>query len=125
MLNLVFAEPGPGPVVRRGPYPHVRADARHLRAHDGELIARHQDHCWYIGPSKYFRIDCEGPVNIHFESAGGGRSGTLGPFLHFSSADGIAYGDGQICAHIDQDNACWHCHVGASDWTEMVVVPAG
>lgn len=125
MLNLVFAEPGPGPVMRRGPYREVRADARYMRAPDGTAIARHADHCWYVGASKFFRIDCEGPVSIHFENANGERSGTLGPFFHFSSADGIAYGDGQICAHIDPDNACWHCHIGARDWKEMVVRPAG
>ena len=125
MLNLVFAEPGPGQVVRRGPFPEIRADASCMRAADGEVIARHQDHAWFIGPTRYFRIDCEGPVTIHFENPGGERSGTLGPFFHFSSADGIAYGDGQICAHVDQDSACWHCHIGARDWKEMVVQPAG
>ena len=125
MLNLVFAEPGPGPVARRGPFPEVRADAHAMRSPDGEVIARHEDHCWFIGPNKYFRIDCEGPVTIHFENPDGERSGTLGPFFHFSSADGIAYGDGQLCAHADVDSGCWHCHIGARDWKEMVVKPAG
>jgi hypothetical protein len=125
MLTLVFAEPGPGPVVRRGPFPHVRADAEWMRAPDGERIAQHKDHCWFIGPQKFFRIDFDGPARIHFEDAEGKRSEEFGPFFHFSSADGIAYGDGQILAHIDVDDCLWFCHRGESHWKEMVVVPAG
>jgi len=125
MLTLVFAEPGPGPVLRRGPFRLVRADATRLRAPDGKEIAQHRDHAWYVGAEKFFRIDCEGPVRLHFENANGERSGELGPFFHFSSADGVAYGDGQICAHIDVDACLWYCHVGDRSWNEMVVTPAG
>ena len=125
MLTLVFAEPGPGPVLRRGPFPEVRADGEFLRAPDGQVIAKHHDHCWYVGPDKYFRIDCDGPVRVHFEDGEGKRSAELGPFFHFSSADGISYGDGQIIAHIDVDACLWYCHQSESHWKEMVVAPAG
>ena len=75
MLTVVFAEPGPGPTVHRGPFRLLRADAKWLRSPDGKEIAQHKDHCWYVGPDKFFRIDCEGPVRIHFENANGERSG--------------------------------------------------
>jgi hypothetical protein len=125
MLTLVFAEPGPGPVLRRGPFREVRADGELLRAPGGEVIATHRDHCWYVDAQKFFRIDCDGPVRVHFENPDGERSDERGPFFHFSSADGIAYGDGQICAHVDVDACLWYCHTGERYWKEMVVLPAG
>jgi hypothetical protein len=125
MLTLVFAEPGPGPVLRRGPFPEVRADGEALRAPDGRVIAKHHDHAWFVGSQKFFRIDCDGPVRVHFENADGERSQELGPFFHFSSADGVMFGDGQICAHVDVDACLWYCRVGDRYWKEMVVVPAG
>ena len=125
MLTLTFAEPGPAPVLRRGPFPEVRADGECLRAPDGQVIARHKDHCWYVGRQKFFRIDCEGPVRVHFVGADGKRSEVFGPFFHFSSADGVAYGDGEICAHIDVDDCLWYCHRDDRYWKEIVVVPAG
>jgi hypothetical protein len=56
MLTLVFAEPGPAPVLRRGPFPEVRADGEFLRAPDEKVIARQQNPAWYVGPQKFFRI---------------------------------------------------------------------
>ena len=32
----------------------VRADGEFLRAPDGKVIARHQNHAWYVGPQKFF-----------------------------------------------------------------------
>ena len=126
MLTLVFAEPRPGPVVTRGPFPEVRADAICLRAgNGGEVIARHENHCWRIGAREFFRIDCEGPVRVYFEDPGGQHSEVLGPFFHFSSADGLAYGDGEICGRVDVDAGTWFSHREQAHWKEMVVVPAG
>jgi len=124
MLTLTFARNGPGPVARQGPFPEIRADGRFMRAPDGRVIARHENHCWYIGANEYFRIDCDGPVNLHFEGDGE-RSPVYGPYFHFSSADGIAYGDGQICAHVDAGACAWYSHRDERAWKEMVVVPAG
>ena len=126
MLNLEFAESGPAPATRCGPFAELRADAEILRAgQGGPVIARHQDHSWFVGARRFFRIDCDGPVRVHFEDADGERSAPFGPFFHFSSADGIAYGDGEIVAHIDVDACLWHCHRDHSQWKEMVVTPAG
>ena len=126
MLTLVFAEPGPAPVLRRGPFDKVRADAEFMRAvPGGEVIARHANHSWQVGKHEYFRIDCEGPVRVHFENPDGERSATYGPFFHFSSADGVAFGDGEICAHVDVDACVWYCHRDDRAWNEMVVEPAG
>jgi hypothetical protein len=126
MLTLVFAEPGAAPVVKRGPFDEVRADAKVMRAgQGGPVIARHEDHSWYLGAEKFFRIDCDGPVQVHFENSGSERSELFGPFFHFSSADGVAFADGEICAHVDVDACLWYCHRNERYWTEMVVTPAG
>ena len=124
-LTLEFSEVGPAPATRCGPYAELRADAQVLREPGGKEIARHRDHCWFIGRQRYFRIDCDGPVRLHFENPDGTRSPVFGPFFHFSSADGIAYGDGQICAHVDVDANLWYSHQEQKHWKEMVVVPAG
>jgi hypothetical protein len=126
MLTLVFAEAGPAPSVKRGPFREVRADGERLRdGEDGPVIARHEDHAWFIGRQRFFRIDCEGPVRVHFEDANGRWSEEFGPFFHFSSADGVAYADGEILAHVDADDCLWYCHRNSVAWREMVVVPAG
>jgi hypothetical protein len=126
MLTLTFAEPGPGPVLHRGPFEEIRADAVLMRsAPSGEVIARHENHCWRVGAQKFFRVDCEHPVRVHFEGADGERSEEFGPFFHFSSADGVAYADGEICGHIDVDACLWYCHRDERYWKEIVVVPAG
>jgi len=125
VLTLTFARNGPGPVAQEGPFPEIRADAQYMRAGGGKVIARHENHCWYIGADEYFRIDCDGPVTVRFEGPGDERSPDHGPFFHFSSADGIAYGDGEICAHIDVDDCEWYSHRDERYWKEMVVVPAG
>jgi hypothetical protein len=126
MLTLVFGQPGPAPALERGPFELLRCDAKFLRAgRDGEVIAQHQDHSWYIGAHRFFRIDCDGPVQVYFENPDGKRSAVFGPFFHFSSADGVAYGDGEICAHVDVDACLWYCHRNEGYWGEMVVLPAG
>lgn len=123
-LTLAFSKTGIGPVLKRGPYPAIRCDAEVLRA-GGDAIAKHQNHCWYIGAEEFFRIDATGPVSVYFQEADGDRSATLGPFLHFSSADGIAYADGEQIGHVDVDACQWYSHRHQRHFREMVVLPAG
>jgi hypothetical protein len=123
-LTLAFSKTGIGPVVKRGPYPAVHFDAEVLRG-DGEQIARHQNHCWCIGAEEFFRIDVNGPVRAYFQDANGERSAELGPFLHFSSADGMSYADGEQISHVDVDASQWYSHRHQRHFKEMVVVPAG
>ena len=123
-LTLAFSKASIGPVVKRGPYPAIRCDAEVLRA-DGDAIAKHQNHCWYIGAEEFFRIDITGPVRAYFQHANGERSAMLGPFVHFSSADGIAYADGEQIGHVDVDACLWYSHRDQRHFKEMVVLPAG
>jgi hypothetical protein len=126
MLTLAFSEAAPGPVVHRGPFEEIRCDCEQMRGgSDGPVIAEHREHAWFIGSQRFFRIDCDHPVRVHFEDAQGNRSQVFGPFFHFSSADGLAYADGEICAHIDVDASRWYCHRDETYWKEMVVEPAG
>ena len=125
MLTLVFAKTGPGPILERGPFQELRCDAQAIRAGSGgPVIARHADHCWHVGPDEYFRIDCSHPVLAYFEDPGGARSELHGPFLHFSSADGISYGDGEKLGHVDEDACLWYSHRDERHFKEMVIVPA-
>ena len=126
MLTLAFSETAPAPVVHRGPFEQIRCDCEQMRGGtDGPVIAEHKEHAWFIGAQRFFRIDCDNPVRVHFEDAQGKRSQDFGPFFHFSSADGLAYADGEICAHIDVDAERWYCHRDETYWKEMVVEPAG
>lgn len=121
-LKLVFAEAGPGPTVELGPFPEVRVDGETLRAgRGGEVLAQHERHAWIVQNRRFFRLDCASPVRLHFENEDGESSAVFGPFMHFSCADGIAYGDGAICANIDLETKRWYGHADRKYWQVMVV----
>jgi hypothetical protein len=65
------------------------------------VLAHHHRHKWRVQGREFFRVDCACPVTLHFENEYAESSEVYGPFLHFSCADGILYGDGAICANID------------------------
>jgi hypothetical protein len=95
MLKLVFAEAGPGPTLELGPFAAIRVDGEVMRAErGGGPIAQHQAHSW------------------------------IGPFFHFSCADGIAYGDGAIYANVDLETKRWYGHVDGRYWRELVITSA-
>ena len=130
MLKLVLAESGPGPTLELPPVAEVRIDGEALRAsRGGEVLAQHQRHKWQSQGREFFRLDCACPVTLHFESEYGERSEVYGPFFHFSCADGIAYGDGEIYANIDLETSRWYCHKDCKYWKAMVArsaaAPAG
>ena len=123
MFKVAFALAGPGPRLELGPYPEVRMEREVMRAGPGgPEIARHRDHLWHANGKKFFRVDIEALVRVHFED-GEKRSENLGSFAHFSCADGIAYGDGKDLAHIDPHSGLWHCRRDGSGWKDLVVVP--
>ena len=124
-LKLVFAETGPGPTVELGPFLEVRIDGEALRARrGGEVLARHRSHAWLVHERSFFRLDCASPVCLHFENEYSECSPVYGPFMHFSMADGIAYGDGAIYANLDVETKRWYDHRGQRYWPELVVKPA-
>lgn len=125
MLKLVLAEAGPSPTLELPPIREARIDGETLRAgRGGHVLARHRRHAWSAQGREFFRMDCACPVTLHFENEYGESSAVYGPFFHFSCADGIAYGDGAICANIDLENGRWYCHQDQKYWQAMVVKSA-
>ena len=124
-LKLVFAEAGPAPTLELGPFDEVRIDGEALRSGRGsEIIARHHRHAWLVQQRSFFRLDCPSPVRLHFENEYGESSPAYGPFMHFSFADGIAYGEGMIYANLDLETKRWYDHRGERYWPELVVKSA-
>ena len=125
MLKLVFSEAGPGPTLEAGPFEAVVIVGEAMSAGDGEqrVIATHRDHSWFVDGKRFFRVDFNRAVRVHFEQ-GDESSPSLGPFIHFSSADGIAYGDGVQIAHVDPDTGTWYSQLHERHWKSIVVRPA-
>ena len=108
-----------------GPFAEIRIDGEALRAgRGGEVLACHRRHAWLVNERRFFRLDCPSPVRLHFENEYGESSPVYGPFMHFSLADGIAYGDGEICGHLDLETTRWYDHQGQRHWPELVVKSA-
>jgi hypothetical protein len=124
-LELVFAEAGPGPTLTAGPFPAVRIDGERLRAEPGGAeVAEHHLHYWIAQGRRFFRVDCASPVRLWFESEKGEKSAVAGPFMHFSCADGVAYGDGMIYGNIDLETKLWWGHRDRRYWRTLVVKSA-
>ena|SRR5688572_4528330 len=110
MLQLVFAEASLSSTVDVGPLPEVRIDGETSATRvTARFSGRHERHQWRVGGRDFFRVDCSCLVR---------------PFLHFSCADGIAYGDGDICANIDLESKKWYCHRDEKYWQSLVVKSA-
>ena len=125
MLKLVFAEAGPGPTLELGPFPSVRINGEAMRARPGgPILARHRAHVWEVEGRTFFRVDCACPVRLHLEDEHGKCSPESDPYMHFSFADGIAYGDGAIYANLDLETKHWYCHRDGRHWRELVVKSA-
>jgi hypothetical protein len=121
-FKLVFAEAGPGPTLELGPFHEIWIDGETLRAaRDGPVLAKHKPHSWEVQGRDFFRIDCASLVRLHFENQPGEESEAPSPFMHFSCADGIAYGDGQIFGNIDLESRCWYGHRDRRYWRHLVV----
>lgn len=124
-IRLVFAETGLGPTVEIGPYPEIWVDGETLRPkRDGEVMAKHAPHSWVVQGRHFFRVDCDSPVKLHFEDGEGQSSALWGPFVHFSCADGIAYGDGTIYGNVDLESRLWYGHLDRRYWRYLVVTSA-
>ena len=124
-FKLVFAEQGPGATVTIGPFPEVRMDGNAMRAvRGGEVLAEHRPHSWVVKGRDLFRVDCDTPVRLHFENENGESSAVTTPFMHFSCADGIAYGDGTIVGNVDLETKLWYSHQDGRYWRELVVKSA-
>jgi hypothetical protein len=125
VLRLVFAEAGPGPTLELGPVAQIKIDGETLHGLPGNrLLARHHRHSWEVQGKHFFRLDVATPVTVHFENPKGPSSAVYGPFMHFSCADGIAYGDGAICANLDLQTKLWYSHLDRKEWRDLVITSA-
>ena|SRR5688572_1246712 len=124
-LKVVFAEVGPGPTLEIGPLYELWIDGESLRAErGGPVLAEHRPHSWAVRGKEFFRLDCESLVRLHFENDKGEKSEAYGPFVHFSCADGIAYGMGEIYGNIDLETKRWFGHRDRRYWRYLVVKSA-
>jgi len=122
MLKLVFAEVGPGPTLELGPFPAVRIDGETMREErGGAVLAQHNPNSWEVRGRSFFRVDCATMVRLQFENPDGERSELSSSFMHFSCADGIAYADGNIYAHIDLDSKRWFSHAERRFWQTLMI----
>ena len=112
------------PHVNIGTIGHVDHGKTTLTAAITKVLAKHNPHSWSVHGCKYFRVDCASPVKLHFEDGKGASSEMWGPFMHFSCADGIAYGDGMICGNIDLESRLWYGHLDRRYWRYLVVTSA-
>jgi hypothetical protein len=118
MLTLVFRAATPESVAK-GPVPSFRIDGDVVTG-GGARLALHADHAWQVDGRSFLRLDCEDPSTIQFEREGA-ASEPYGPFMHFSSTDGICYADHEVFAHFDEQTCRWFCHRDREYWPAMVV----
>jgi hypothetical protein len=118
MITLVFRNSTPES-VSRGPVPSVRID-REIVTGGGSQLARHRNHVWQVEGREFLRMDCADAVTVHLER-GDQVSPVYGPFIHFSSTDGICYADHEVFAHFDEDSTEWFSHRDRKWWSAMVV----
>jgi hypothetical protein len=122
MLSLVMANSEATPVARLGPYETVCVDSQTLRAGEGnEPIARYTDGRWRIGNERFYRVDCEGPVWVTLAGCPA-EEALLGPFEHFSVADGVAFASREPFARLVGDT--WYVNP-AKQSCPAIVLRAG
>jgi hypothetical protein len=119
-LILSFVHPTKAPKAL-GPYRVVRLDADGVNGHDGFPVAHYRDQEWQVGGERYFRLDCEARVTIHFEKSEQLKSRSFGPYGRFSAINGIAYTDHKVFAFVDRRVGDWFCYDDGRHWPVMVL----
>jgi hypothetical protein len=99
-----------------------RIDRETILDEAGALLARHAHHGWQVDGHSFVRLDCSDPVEVRFER-GAEVSEVCGPFMHFSSTDGICYADHEVFAHFDEGTRSWFSHRNREYWPALVVRP--
>lgn len=127
MLQPVFSQSAGGDPFTGEPLAELRFEGPALlNAPGGREIARHGNHFWEFESThtRYFRLDCGGPLLVTFEDEQGQPVVTLGPYEHFSTADGIAYANRLHFASYAENTGMWFCREAGGSWRVMVVRPA-
>ena len=121
MLRVVFKKTDGG-TTTIGPLQLLRFDGEEMReVEGGPLLARHEGHSWRVSGELFLRLDCPGPLILRFFGGPGGSSGPYGPFMHFSSVDGIGYADHHVSCQIDVETKRWHLRKDHTEWSTLIV----
>ena len=121
MITLVFRNSTPE-TLSKGPVPFFRIDRERVTG-GGSQLAQHAHHAWQVEGREFLRMDCADAVTVQFER-GDDASALYGPFVHFSSTDGICYADHEVFAHFDEDTMEWFSHRDKKWWSAMLVTSA-
>jgi len=66
-----------------------------------------------------------GPITVGFEDAASGRrSREFGPFMHFSSLDGMTYLNHELFCQFNAAAGLWYVHSERSEWPSVLVKKA-
>jgi hypothetical protein len=101
----------------------LRIEGNVMRDDTGRVVARHRDHQWQLGAAHYFRMDCVGPLMLHFEGSRGG-SAVCGPHGMFTIVAGVLFLDRGACGYVDAQRREWHSLRDQLFWPTVVVSPA-
>ena len=82
-------------------------------------LARLRGTQWLTEQGVFTRLDCECPVMIHFQRAES-LSERFG-YQHFSSVNGVAYGDHRVIAFYDSQNNDWYSGPTETHWEAIFV----
>ena len=107
MLRAIFSTAG-GASHTAGVYSELRFDRGLIRpSAAASAIAEHRDHAWFVGATRYLKLDCEGSVMVHLADAQGTLGQTWGPFQCLSSVNGVLSVDGRKFAAFDAAKHIW------------------
>lgn len=112
-----------GKSKRKGPYASLRLEAEAVREiPDGPLVAVHVAHEWHVDGEKFWRLDFEPAVKVHFLDDI--KSKAYGPFDAFSAVNKVAFRERHVFAFVDADVGHWYCHDDGRHWPLMVIEAA-
>jgi hypothetical protein len=104
---------GFAPRITVGPAPFFMLRGPHIRrGPDNTTIALYAGDVWLVGAGRYTRIDCSGPVCLHFVDEQGERDEAHGPFREVSIVDGMVMADDSYVAKFLADKNAWHVFPG-------------
>ena len=92
-----------------------------LRTRDGRSLARHRHNRWIDanGGEAYHRVDIIGPL-ILSGPAGKARA-DLGPYLNFSTFDGVGYVDRRVICFSDVEQRDWYVMDVGAHWQSITI----
>ena len=99
---------GISPRLSIGPAPSFTLRGPHIRrGPDNTSVGLYAGDVWRVAAGTYTRIDCEGPVCLHFVDEQGERNEVYGPFAAVSLANGMLRADDHYIAKFIEDKNVW------------------